>query len=175
MTITLSECTQALHAAAILDILNHAIINSTALYDYQPRSLAQMDTWFANKRVGDFPVIGAFNADQQLLGFASYGAFRAFPAYKYTVEHSVYVHHEHRGKGLATQLMEAVIQSAQIQNKHAMIGAIDASNALSLALHTKLGFVPVGHLPQVGFKFGRWLDLVFMQRTFEGPLQPVDG
>jgi phosphinothricin acetyltransferase len=174
-TLRLSLCTESLHAPAILDILNHAIITSTALYDYQPRTLANMVAWFAAKRAGDFPVIGAFGEDGELLGFSSYGAFRAFPAYKYTVEHSVYVHHAHRGKGLGKVLMNAVIETAQSQGKHVMVGAIDAANEASLKLHTDLGFERVGTMPQVGFKFGRWLDLALVQRVLVTPVQPVDG
>jgi L-amino acid N-acyltransferase len=175
MSTTFIQCTQALHAPAILDILNHAIVTSTALYDYEPRTLANMEQWFAVKRAGDFPVIGAVDGTGTLLGFASYGAFRAFPAYKYTVEHSVYVHHQHRGLGLGKQLMMAVIEQAQLQNKHVMIGAIDAANQASLKLHTDLGFERVGTLPQVGFKFGQWLDLAFMQKVLQTPESPVDG
>jgi phosphinothricin acetyltransferase len=171
----LASCSEALHAPAILDILNHAIVTSTALYDYQLRTLANMATWFAAKRAGDFPVIGAFNAQDELMGFASYGAFRAFPAYKYTVEHSVYVHHAHRGQGLAKLLMNAVIDVAQQQGKHVMVGAIDAANEVSLKLHTELGFERVGTMPQVGFKFGRWLDLALVQRVLATPDDPVDG
>lgn len=175
MTHTLKPCTEALHAPAILDILNHAIVTSTALYDYEPRTLANMASWFANKRAGDFPVIGAFNPQGELMGFASYGAFRAFPAYKYTVEHSVYVHHAHRGKGLGKILMNAVVDAAQQQGKHVMVGAIDAANEVSLKLHTDLGFTRVGTMPQVGFKFGRWLDLALVQRVLVTPAIPVDG
>ena len=172
---TLAPCTEALHAPAILDILNHAIVTSTALYDYEPRTLVNMAAWFTAKRAGDFPVIGAFDAHKTLMGFASYGAFRAYPAYKYTVEHSVYVHHAHRGKGLAKALMGAAIEAAQSQGKHVMVGAIDAANAVSLKLHADLGFEQVGLMPQVGFKFGRWLDLALVQRVLVTPKNPVDG
>jgi L-amino acid N-acyltransferase len=171
----LIPCTEALYAPAILDILNHAIVTSTALYDYEPRTLANMVTWFAAKRAGDFPVIGAVDESGELMGFASYGAFRAFPAYKYTVEHSVYVHHAHRGKGLGKVLMNAVIEAAGAQGKHVMVGAIDAANEASLKLHLELGFERVGTMPQVGFKFGRWLDLALVQRVLATPAQPVDG
>lgn len=171
----LIPCTEALYAPAILDILNHAIVTSTALYDYEPRTLANMVTWFAAKRAGDFPVIGAVDEAGELMGFTSFGAFRAFPAYKYTVEHSVYVHHAHRGKGLGKVLMNAVIAAAGEQGKHVMVGAIDAANEASLKLHADLGFERVGTMPQVGFKFGRWLDLALVQRVLATPEQPVDG
>src|SRR5689334_4597020 len=94
--VSLIECTEAAHAEAILEILNDAIVNSTALYDYVPRPREAMTAWFAAKRAGGFPVVGATDAMGHLLGFASWGTFRAFPAYKYTVEHSVYVHRDHR-------------------------------------------------------------------------------
>ena len=171
----LVQCTHAQHAQAILDIFNEAILNSTALYDYQPRPLASMETWFANKEQGKFPVIGIENAAGKLLAFGSFGTFRAWPAYKYSVEHSVYVHKDHRGQGLGIQVMQALIAAARQREVHAMIGGIDASNAGSIALHERLGFQQVGILPQVGFKFGRWLDLAFYQLLLETPFNPVDG
>ena len=171
----LVSCTFERHAAAILEILNDAIVNSTALYDYKPRQMQNMVTWFEAKRAGNFPVIGIEDAQGTLLAFGSYGTFRAFPAYKYTVEHSVYVHPDHRGHGLGGRIMQAVIEAARQNDLHAMMGAIDASNAGSIALHERLGFKHVGTLPQVGFKFGRWLYLAFYQLLLETPANPVDG
>ena len=175
MTHHLVTCTHARHAQSIVDIFNDAIVTSTALYDYQPRPLASMETWFANKEKGNFPVIGIENEAGTLLAFGSYGTFRGYPAYKYTVEHSVYVHKDHRGKGLGQTVMRALIDAARAQDLHAMVGAIDAANAGSIALHERLGFKPVGTLPQVGFKFGRWLDLAFYQLLLATPVNPVDG
>ena len=172
---TLVPCTFERHAAAILDILNDAIVHSTALYDYQPRQMQNMVSWFEAKRAGNFPVIGIEDAQGQLLAFGSYGTFRAFPAFKYTVEHSVYVHKDQRGQGLGPRIMQAVIEAAKAQQIHALVGAIDASNAASIALHEKLGFKHVGTLPEVGFKFGRWLDLAFYQLLLQTPSHPVDG
>ena len=172
---TLVPCTFERHAAAILDILNDAIVHSTALYDYQPRQMQNMVTWFEAKRAGHFPVIGIEDAQGTLLAFGSYGTFRAYPAFKYTVEHSVYVHKDHRGQGLGMVVMRALIDAARAQGMHAMVGAIDAANAGSIALHERLGFKPVGTLPQVGFKFGRWLDLAFYQLLLDTPANPVDG
>jgi phosphinothricin acetyltransferase len=172
---TLVQCTFERHAAAILDILNDAIVHSTALYDYQPRQMQNMVSWFEAKRAGNFPVMGIEDAQGTLLAFGSYGTFRAFPAYKYTVEHSVYVHKHQRGQGLGPRIMQAVIEAAKTQQVHAMVGAIDAANAASIALHERLGFKHVGTLPQVGFKFGRWLDLAFYQLLLETPTNPVDG
>lgn len=172
---TLVQCSHERHADAILAIFNDAIITSTALYDYKPRSAQSMTPWFDAKRNGGFPVIGVEDAAGTLLAFGSYGTFRAWPAYKYTVEHSVYVHKDHRGCGLGRTVMHALISAARENNVHAMMGGIDATNAGSIALHERLGFRHVGTLPEVGFKFGRWLDLAFYQLLFDTPAQPVDG
>ncbi|MGC3988586.1 MAG: GNAT family N-acetyltransferase [Chthoniobacteraceae bacterium] len=171
----LIDCTESEHAPAILAILNEAIVNSTALYDYVPRPPEAMATWFATKRANGFPVIGAVDETGQLLGFASWGTFRAFPAYKYTVEHSIYVHHEQRGRGLGKRLLTELIRRAREAQLHVLIGCIDATNPGSIALHTRLGFTHSGTFPQVGFKFGRWLDVVFYQLNLDTPEQPVDG
>ncbi|MEW9899207.1 N-acetyltransferase family protein [Chitinivorax sp. PXF-14] len=172
---TIVRCTFERHADAILDIFNDAILNSTALYDYKPRPPESMVTWFDAKRAGGFPVIGIEDEDGTLLGFGSYGTFRGWPAYKYTVEHSVYVHKGHRGRGLGRVIMQALIAAARQNGVHAMMGGIDATNAGSIALHGQLGFRHVGTLPEVGFKFGRWLDLAFYQLLLETPAHPVDG
>ncbi len=168
-------CEEHKHSAAILAIFNDAIANSTALYDYKPRLIESMVPWFATKALNNFPVIGLVSDEGELMGFASYGTFRAFPAYKYTIEHSVYVHKDHRGKGLGAMLLESLIQEADSRNVHVMVGGIDASNQASIALHEKLGFTHSGTVKEAGFKFGRWLDLAFYQKTLETPAQPVDG
>src|SRR5690606_30087341 len=168
-------CNEEAHAAVILSILNDAIIHSTALYDYKPRTLEDMSAWFAAKRAGDFPVIGAVAPSGELMGVASYGTFRTWPAYKYSVEHSVYIHKDYRGKGLGLLLMQQLIAKAEEQQYHVMIGCIDGSNSASIALHQKLGFSHAGTIRQAGFKFGRWLDVAFYQRILQTPHAPVDG
>ncbi len=169
------ECTYAAHGEAILDILNEAIAPSTALYDYRPRSLDDMQQWFATKATRHFPVIGAVDDGGHILGFASYGSFRAHAAYKYTVEHSVYVHVDRRGQGVGRALLEQVIERARAQEYHTLIGGIDVGNRASIALHEALGFVHAGTIRQAGFKFGRWLDLGFYQLLLDTPRAPVDG
>ena len=109
------------------------------------------------------------------MGFGSYGAFRAWPGYKYTVEHSIYVDGKFRGRGLGKLLLQEVIGCARNQNYHVLVGAIDSQNAVSIKLHERFGFVHAGTIRQAGFKFGRWLDLVFYQLILETPSAPVDG
>ena len=168
-------CTFQAHAAPILAIFNEAIANSTALYDYHQRTLGDMAAWFRSKVDHRQPVIGAVDATGQLLGFASYGEFRVRPAYKYSVEHSLYVHVDHRGKGVGRALLREIIAAATAQQYHLIVGGIDASNALSIRLHEQLGFSHAGTIAQAGFKFGRWLDLAFYQLLLPGPAHPVDG
>jgi phosphinothricin acetyltransferase len=172
---TIIQCEHQRHAAQILSIFNEAIVNSTALYDYKPRTQEMMRAWFEAKAKGNFPVIGVQGDDGELMGFASFGSFRAWPAYKYSVEHSVYVDARFRGRGVGRRLLEEIIKAAREQDYHVLIGGIDAANKPSLALHERLGFTHCGTIRQVGFKFGRWLDLSFYQLILATPLQPIDG
>ncbi len=169
------DCDAATHSDAILEILNEAIVSSTALYDYEPRSRESMRGWFATKRAAGFPVLGALDDAGQLLGFASYGTFRAWPAYKYSVEHSVYVHKHQRGRGVGETLLRRLISVAEQRDVHVLVGAIDAQNRASVALHRKLGFEHAGTVREAGFKFGRWLDVAFYQLILATPRAPVDG
>lgn len=171
----LITCTEQEHASEILAILNEAIENSTALYDYKPRPASSMQAWFRLKAEHSWPVIGLTSDEGQLLGFATYGSFRSWPAYKYSVEHSIYIHHAHRGQGLGTILLEHLIELAQAREVHTLIGGIDADNRGSIALHRKLGFEHAGTIRQAGYKFGRWLDLAFYQRVLSSPAHPVEG
>ena len=160
------------HAPEILDIFNDAILNSTALYDYKPRTMANMETWFAAKKKGQYPILGAFEPDGTLAGFASFGAFRAWPAYKYSIEHSVYVRGDKRGLGLGKILLGHLIHEAKKRNYHMIIGGIDSSNAASVRLHQSLGFTHCASIKHAGFKFGRWLDLEFYQLLLSTPEAP---
>jgi L-amino acid N-acyltransferase len=114
------NCTHDRHASQILEVFNEAILSSTALFDYKPRTLESMYSWFKAKEAGRFPVIGIEAPDEKLLGFVSYGTFRAWPAYKYSIEHSVYVHKDHRGQGLGRKLMLEAIAAAKAQDYHVL-------------------------------------------------------
>ena len=169
------SCERERHSAAILTIFNDAIANSTALYDYKPRAPESMVAWFDAKAKGRYPVIGIESEAGELMGFASYGPFRAWPAYKYSIEHSIYVDARFRGRGLGRLLLQEIITAAQGQDYHVMVGGIDATNAVSIRLHESLGFSHSGTIRHAGFKFGRWLDLAFYQLILRTPAAPVDG
>jgi L-amino acid N-acyltransferase len=169
------QCEQQGHAHAILAIFNDAIITSTALYDYKPRTMEMMTAWFDAKSKGKYPVIGIENDSGDLMGFGSYGTFRAWPAYKYSVEHSVYVDARFRGRGVGKRLLQELIAAAQGQGYHILVGGIDATNSVSIRLHEALGFSYCGTIRQAGFKFARWLDLSFYQLILPTPSNPTDG
>lgn len=169
MTLRIVPADEARHARAMLAIFNHEIRHSTALYEDEPRTLDTMAEWFAGKASGDWPVLVAEDEAGQLLGFASYGTFRAYPSFAQTVEHSVYVAPAARRRGVARTLMQDLIAQAREERLHVMVGAIDAENHPSLALHAALGFETVGHLRETGRKFDRWLDLVLVQRVLAPP------
>ena len=174
MSVVLVECDHS-HRAEILAIFNDAIANTTALWEYEPRSMATIDAWWEDKVRGRYPIIGSVDERGRLLGFGTYGPFRSRPAYKYTIEHSVYVDALSRGKGIGTLLLAAIIERARQQQYHVLVGGIAADNAVSIALHQRFGFERCGRVKQAGFKFGRWLDLEFYQLLLETPQHPIDG
>ena len=145
-----------------LEIYNHAVLHTTASYDYDPRPWFEHQHWYSDKLEHGFPLLVAEQAGK-VVGFATYGAFRAKIGYQYTLEHSVYVHPEFQGCGVGGALMPPLLEAARAQGAHVMMAGIDSSNAGSIAFHRRYGFVEVAVLPQVGYKFGRWLDLTFMQ------------
>jgi L-amino acid N-acyltransferase YncA len=153
----------------ILAIYNEVIAASTAVYALEPVSLDERTAWFDARRRAGYPVLVA-DAGAQVVGFSSFGDWRgAWPGYRYTIEHSVHVGTGQRGKGIGRQLVEALFPLAVQMSKHVMIGGIDADNAASIRFHQRLGFAQVAHFTEVGHKFGRWLDLVFMQRFLDSP------
>ncbi|NOW45029.1 phosphinothricin acetyltransferase [Novosphingobium sp. SG751A] len=157
--------------AAILAIYNHAVLHTTAVWNETPGTIEERHLWFDAKHQRGFPVLVAV-ADDAVLGFASYGDFRPFPGYSQTVEHSIYVAPPAHRRGIGRALLNALIARAKEAGFHAMVAGIDASNTGSIALHQAMGFAQVGHMPQVGHKFGRWLDLVFMQKLLSDAPTP---
>ena len=151
---------------AILDIINYNIINSTALYDYNPRTIEQQISIFEDKLKKDFPIIVA-TADERVVGFGYYSEFRFREAYKFTVEHSVYVANDFHGKGIGKLLIIELIRLAKQQKLHTMIGVIDAENESSILFHEQFGFKTAGIVKETGYKFDRWLHSVIMQLMLE--------
>jgi L-amino acid N-acyltransferase YncA len=168
------ECT-AEHLPAIRAIYNDAILNSTSLYEYAPRSEEMMREWLAMRQRDGIPVLGIEWEPGVLAGFATWGPFRPRAASKNAAEPSVYVDERFRGEGVGRQLMQAVIAVAKKRGLHALIAGIDATNVASVALHSSLGFRCCGTVREAGFKFGRWLDLEFWQLILPTPEHPVDG
>jgi L-amino acid N-acyltransferase len=151
---------------AILDIINHNILHSTALYDYNIRTYEQQKNILEEKISKNFPVIVA-ELDGQVVGFGMYSEFRFREAYKFTVEHSVYVNESFHGQGIGKLLLQELIALARKHNLHTMIAVIDSENQSSVEFHEKFGFKTVGIIKESGYKFDRWLHSVFMQLIFE--------
>ncbi|MCM5557504.1 GNAT family N-acetyltransferase [Pleomorphomonas sp. JP5] len=162
----------AADAEGIAAIYNHAVLHTTAIWIDTPVDIANRAAWLAGVQRQGYPVLVAVDADASVLGYAAFGDWRPFDGDSHTVEHSIYIRHDARGRGVGKALMEALIARAKALGKHAMIAAIDAGNPASLALHVKLGFREVGLLPQVGMKFGKWLDLAFLQLMLDDRATP---
>jgi L-amino acid N-acyltransferase len=152
--------------AGILAIYNEVIATSTAVYSSTPVTLEDRRAWWQARTTQGYPVLVAADASG-VVGFSTFGDFRTWPGYRYTVEHTVHVRSDRRGTGVGQQLVRALFPRASALGKHMMIAGVDAANAGSIRFHERLGFRSAGHLKEVGWKFGRWLDLVFLQRELE--------
>ncbi len=151
----------------LLAIYNDVIANSTAVYTDTPVTLDDRRQWWQTRVASGYPVLLASDSSG-VLGFSTFGDFRAWPGYRYTVEHTVHVRADCRGRGIGRQLLLALFPRAELLGKHIMIAGVDAANEASIRFHERLGFERAGVLREVGSKFGRWLDLVFLQRSL-GP------
>jgi L-amino acid N-acyltransferase len=146
----------------MLDIYNDIIVNTTAVFQYDLHTLEMRTEWFKLKKKEGFPVFVAED-EEKVVGFSTIGPFRNWQAYKYSVENSVYVKSNMRGKGIGKLLLQATIDAAKTMKMHTIIAGIDASNEASLRMHRQFGFIEVAYFKEVGFKFDRWLDLKFLQ------------
>jgi phosphinothricin acetyltransferase len=155
----------------LLEIYNDIILNTTAVYQYQIHTLEMRKQWFATKQLQGFPVFVA-EENGDVSGFSTIGTFRQWQAYKYSVENSVYVAADKRGKGIGKLLLQPLIDASIQMNMHTIIAGIDATNEASLHLHKNFGFEEAAHFKQVGYKFNRWLDLKFLQLILQTPQQP---
>lgn len=159
--IVIRQATEA-DLPALLEIYNHIIVNTTAVWHDEPHTIDMRKEWLQQRTKDGFPVFVAME-DNQMLGFSSIGPFRAWPGYRFTVENSIYIAEHSRRKGIANLLMPPLINVSIKLNLHAIVAGIEASNTASIALHKKFGFEQVAHFKEVGFKFDRWLDLIFME------------
>jgi len=148
---------------AITGIYNYAVIHTAAVWHDSPVSTDDRMGWYQHRLAAGYPVLVAVNEGNDVTGFASYSDWRAFDGYRYTVEHSVYVHQDCHRQGIGAALLSGLITAAGQMKKHVMIAGIDSGNQASIALHRKFGFVDSGTVKQVGWKFDSWLDLTFMQ------------
>jgi len=148
----------------ILEIYNDAVLNTTATYDYEPRTLEQRAQWFEERQRDGYPIFVAVNEAGRVVGWSALNPFHARKGYQFTSENSVYVAADMRGRGLGKLLLAPLIEGAKQRGLHAIIAAIDADNEASIRLHAAFGFEKVGHFKQTGYKFNRWLDVVYMER-----------
>lgn len=151
----------------ILDIYNDAVRTSTAIWNDTLVDLDDRRAWWQGRVAQRYPVLVTRDDDGTVLAYASFGDWRAFEGYRLTVEHSIYVREDQRGRGIASQLLPVLVDRAREIGKHVMVAGIESGNAASIRLHTRHGFRITGEMPQVGVKFGRWLDLTFMQLTLD--------
>ena len=154
------------HLKDIRDIFNEAILHTTALYEESPRSEATIAAWFEEKKQAGIPVFGV---EQQgtVVGFATWGPFRPYPAYSKTAEHSVYIATEYQRRGLGRILLDTIIREATTHELHLLVAGIDSANEASIALHRHVGFSHAGTIREAGYKFKKWLDLELWQRLLK--------
>lgn len=150
-------------AESIKEIYNDAVLNTTAIWNDVTVDTANRVKWIQDRQAMGYPVLVAVNDVGQVIGYSSFGDWRAFDGFRRTVENSVYVHKDARGTGAGKALLATLIERARSIGKHVIVAGIEAGNETSIALHQKFGFVQTAHMPEVGMKFGRWLDLAFLQ------------
>ncbi|WP_374258561.1 GNAT family N-acetyltransferase [Yokenella regensburgei] len=156
---------------AIAEIYNHAVLHTAAIWNDKTVDIHNRLAWFEAREMAGYPVLVS-EEEGEITGYASFGDWRAFDGFRHTVEHSVYVHPLHQGKGLGRALLTRLIAEARRAGKHVMVAGIESQNHASLKLHAQLGFITTGEMPQVGAKFGRWLDLTFMQLQLDDRQDP---
>ena len=157
---------------SILRIYNDAVLHTTATYDYEPRTLEHRLQWFDDHEAQRYPIFVAINDQEQLVGWSSLNRYHDRIGYRFTTENSVYVDLVFRGRGVGTLLMPPLIEGATTRGLHAILASIDAQNESSIRLHAKFGFEKVGLFRRVGYKFGRWLDVMYMERLIQENAEP---
>jgi phosphinothricin acetyltransferase len=157
----------------ILEIYNEAVLNTTATYDYEPRTIAQRQAWFdEHKKIG-FPIFVALDRTGRIVGWSALNRYHDRMGYRFTCESSIYIAPDYRGQGLGKMLLAPLIESAQKIGLRAIIAAIDGTNEVSIRLHKRFGFETVGCFKSVGYKFDRWLDVVYMELLLPEPKETI--
>lgn len=151
----------------ILEIYNHAVLHSTATADYEPKTLDDRAAWLALRQSRGLPVFVAVDAAGQIAGWSALSPYHDRPGYRFTAETSVYIAEPHRGQGLGKRLLAPLIDAARAQGLRALIASIDSENAASIRLHEGFGFERAGYFREVIFKFGRWLDVAYLELRLE--------
>lgn len=146
----------------LLDIHNYAVRNLAAAWTEHEDTLEDRAAWLKGRQDEGLPVLVAVDEQDRFLGFGTYGSFRSRSGYRLTVEHSIYVQPDVQARGIGKMLLQALIDDARKQGFHVMVGAVDSDNEQSLKFHEKMGFEISSRLPEIGTKFGRWLDLYFV-------------
>jgi phosphinothricin acetyltransferase len=157
----------------ILTIYNDAILNTTAIYTYKTHTIENRIQWYEKKKQDGQPLL-VVEKDGKVVAFATYGPFRPYPAFKYTIEHSIYVHKDYRNLGFGKLLLKELINIADKEEYATMVACIDSLNENSIKIHEKFGFKYSGTVTKAGFKFNKWLDLVFYQLDLIGPKNPTE-
>jgi L-amino acid N-acyltransferase len=153
----------------ILEIYNDAVLNTTATYDYQPRTLEHRQSWFDDHQRTGLPIYVASDSEEHIVGWSALNRYHDRIGYRFTSENSIYVAADHRGRGIGKLLLPPLIEDAKELGLRAIIAAIDSENPASIRLHARFGFEPVGHFRKVGYKFNRWLDVVYMELLLPDP------
>lgn len=168
------DCNCEEHGAVILEIINRAITETHMIFDYRPRTFADIESWFLEKRVKGFPVVGV-EVDRAFAGFATYGTFRPRHGYKYSVEHSMYLREGFCGRGLGRPLLRELVRRAEGQGLHMMVGFIDPRNVACIGLHLSEGFEIAGTIKECAWKAGQWMNLTLLQKLLPTPLAPDES
>jgi L-amino acid N-acyltransferase len=163
MSVSIRPCTEA-DLAGVTAIYNHAVRHTNAIWNDAIVDVPDRRAWWQERVAGGFPVLIA-RSDDAVVGYGSFGPFRPHAGYRSSVEHSVYVQDNQRGKGIGRQMLRALEAAARTGGFHAMVGGIAHDNAASIALHAAEGFVEVGRMPEIATKFNTWQTLVLMQKV----------
>ena len=163
MSFTIRKATRA-DVPAILEIYNDAVLNTTASADYEPRSLESRYEWFDEHERDGYPIIVAVNDANEVVGWSSLSRYKERYGYRFSTENSIYVHPQWRGRGVGKLLLPPLIEAARAMGLHAILAGISGDNDASLKLHAQFGFEKVAHFRETVYKFGKWIDVVYMEK-----------